>query len=76
MAREVIDRLVEERTSAAVKAAVHDLLRVPAATATAGGRRGAGRRQSAANRNLPAPKRARAGASLAGAAVDDATVVA
>ena len=76
MAREVIDRLVGERTSAAAKAAVDDLHRVRAATATAGGRRGAGRRRSSATGNLPAVKRAWAGAAPAGAAVEDATIVA
>ena len=63
MVKEVIGRLVDERTSAAVKAAVDDLLRVPVASGTAGRRRGAGRRRSAADGNLTAASRARAGAS-------------
>ena len=50
MARKVIDRLVGERTSAAAKAAVDDLLRVRAATAIVSGKRGGSPRRSAATR--------------------------
>jgi hypothetical protein len=76
VAKEAVDQLVEERTSAAVKAALGDLLRAPAQTGASGGRRGAGRRRSAANGSRPSASRPRGGASLAATTVDDATIAA
>jgi hypothetical protein len=76
VAKEVVDRLIEERTSAAVRAALDDLLCAPAPTATVGGRRGAGRRRSAANGSRPVASRPRTNASPAGTHADDATITA
>lgn len=53
---EVVRKLVEERTSAAVKAALDELLRAPAPAKASGGRRGGGRRQRAARAATSAPR--------------------
>jgi hypothetical protein len=76
VAKEVIDRLIGERTSAAVKAALDDLLRAPAPTAPSGGRRRSGRLRAEAYGGMAAASRARSKASAAESSVDEATVAA
>jgi hypothetical protein len=73
VAKEVVCRLIAESTSAAVKSALDDLLRAPAPTATAGSRRGVGRRRSATNGRSPAAPRLRANPSQSALPVDSST---
>ena len=68
---DAVDRLIADRTSAAVKSALDDLLRAPAATASPRRRRGSGRRRRAASgRTATASRRA----SATGSTVDEGTV--
>jgi hypothetical protein len=76
VAKEVIDRLIGERTSAAVKAALDDLLRAPAPTAPSGGGRRSGGRRAQANGGMVAASGSRGKASAAESSVDEATVAA
>jgi len=76
VAKEVIDRLIAARASAAVKAALNDLLRAPAPTATSGGWRRSGGRRAEANGGMVAVSRSRGKASAAESSADKATIAA
>ncbi len=68
--RDVVERLIEERISAAVKSALDDLLRAPAPAKPSRGRRGGGRSRRSSSPRTTAPSSAGTGASATGSSVD------
>ena len=63
VSRDIVERIVEAGTSAAVKSALDDLLRAPAPTTSPRGRRGGGRRRRSANGRITTASRRNAQAT-------------